>query len=66
MSTTPRYNYKDGDTVNNTTCPVCGGLGTPWRNWFSCEDPECSAIARVDTGEVFVKKSKGGADEKSV
>ena len=48
-----KYDYENGDRCR---CPACGGLGTPWHGWFSCED--CAAIAWIKTGEVF--SPKGG------
>jgi hypothetical protein len=34
-------------------CPVCGGVGIPWRGVYHC-DGTCQAIASVATGQVFV------------
>ena len=45
---TAKYIYDD----SSCDCPVCGGLGTPWMGWFSCD--ECPAVALVSSGEVFV------------
>ncbi len=44
-----RYEY----AVDKCHCPACGGLGTPWGGWFSCE--ECSAKALVEDGRCFVR-----------
>jgi len=43
-----KYNYDK----NKTQCGVCGGLGIPWRGWFSCED--CTAKSVIKTGETFI------------
>jgi hypothetical protein len=41
--------------VDKNACPVCGGLGTPWNGWFSCED--CEAVALVASGETFLPQA---------
>ena len=43
-----RYDY----AKDKCRCPACGGLGTPWGGWFSCE--ECSAKALVKGGRCFL------------
>lgn len=48
--TTVKYDYEE----TKCHCPVCGGLGVPWRRWFTCED--CQAIALIETGETFIPK----------
>ena len=45
-----RYDYD----INKCRCPVCGGLGITWQSWFSCENPDCLAVALVKTGEVLI------------
>jgi hypothetical protein len=34
-------------------CPICGGVGIPWRGWFTCDDA-CQAIALVESGRTFL------------
>ena len=34
-------------------CPNCGGLGVPWRGWFTCYDCDCRAL--VSDGRSFVR-----------
>lgn len=46
-----RYRYGDGAS----RCP-CGGLGIPWRGWFTCDD--CGGRALVDTGEFFLPQGE--------
>jgi hypothetical protein len=49
-----RYDYK----ANKSKCPVCNGLGFPWRGWFTCDD--CLTVAVIADGRVFqpVRKEK--------
>jgi hypothetical protein len=49
QATTTHYDY----ATDHTHCPICGGAGWVWRNWFSC-DGTCGAIAVVTTGQVFL------------
>ena len=42
-----------GVREEESSCPVCGGVGFPWGGWFHC-DGTCHAIAVVSTGQVFV------------
>ena len=44
-----RYDY-DADKHR---CPVCGGIGMPWRGWFTCDTEDIETIAIIETGEVF-------------
>ena len=44
-----RYDY-DKDMAR---CPVCDDVGVPWGGWFHCYD--CTAIAVVEDGRVFVR-----------
>lgn len=47
--TTARYAY----AVDPTHCPICGGMGIPWKGWFHC-DGTCHAIAVVADGRTFL------------
>jgi hypothetical protein len=42
-----RYDYQ----AQRTKCPACGGLGVPWKGWFTCDD--CLAVALVSDGRCF-------------
>lgn len=53
-----RYDY----TTDKCRCPACGGLGFPWRGWFSCDDCPCKAV--VGDGRAFVPANpRRAADE---
>lgn len=49
QETTAHYDY---DTAP-TACPVCGGVGWIWREWFTC-DRTCHAVAVVEDGRTFL------------
>jgi hypothetical protein len=49
QETTARYDY----VKTPGQCPICGGVGLPWRGWFHC-DGRCHAIAMVADGRTFL------------
>ena len=53
------YVHAPGDAAQSCRCPGCGGLGTPWAGWFSCE--ECHLLAVVADGRCFVPVTAPGA-----
>ena len=46
---TARYDY----ATDPGHCPLCGGVGLPWRGIFHC-DGTCHAIALVESGRTFL------------
>lgn len=59
-----RYDY----AVDKSRCANCGGLGIPWRGWFSCM--KCRAVALVQAyddwpaGQVFLPLAARGEEGK--
>lgn len=51
-----RYDYAQ----DASRCPNCGGLGIPWRGWFSCE--ECCCKALVEDGRAFMNDNPSYPD----
>ena len=41
--------------ADKTKCPICGGLGTPWLGWYSCESQNHKSV--VEDGRTFVRMS---------
>jgi len=55
-----RYGHGADGEVDPLLCPVCGGIGQRWLGWFSCDgNPDCNAIAWIETGEVMRPAKQG-------